>query len=80
MCLAQERRCLPAQLPLEAVTSTIADDLIKRCLRCITAASTEVVSVEGATQPGMLLRLWGKTGHGDPRLYSAFFRKTGRSE
>ena len=25
-------------------------------------------------------RLWGKTGHGDPRLCRLFFRKTGRSE
>jgi len=27
----------------------------------------------------MLLRLWGKTGHGDPRLYSAFSEKQGAS-
>ena len=25
-------------------------------------------------------RLWGKTGHSDPRLYCAFFAKTGRSD
>ena len=44
---------------------------------CLTWVGTPSAGKTGHTSDP---RLRSKTGHGDPRLYSAFFRKTGRPE